>query len=211
METIQLLFAWGGRVNRARYFLAVVILFALLNSLGLIALVAMKLAGAEPRGGLRFDSQDLMGLFDPAAWRVARDAVANASGAAAGGLVFRAIASPLAAWCYLAVSAKRLHDRGRSGWWTIPFIVFPGLIAQFDDRLGDAVAASLTELVASILFLWGVIETSFLKGTRGPNRYGPDPLETVDPETRWDQQSELESVPHSASPSPGSHGKREHD
>jgi uncharacterized membrane protein YhaH (DUF805 family) len=28
------------------------------------------------------------------------------------------------------------------------------------------------------LSLWLLIDVGFLKGTQGPNRYGPDPLET---------------------------------
>ncbi len=67
----------------------------------------------------------------------------------------------------------------------------------------------------NIVFPWGLVEMYFLHGTRGPNRFGPDPLApvsaTADTASRWDQQSELEFVPHSAGPSPGPHVKRGHD
>ena len=50
----------------------------------------------------------------------------------------------------LAVTIRRLHDTGRSGWWTlIVFIPFVG---------------------ALVLLYFMVIE-----GTPGPNEYGPDP------------------------------------
>ena len=52
----------------------------------------------------------------------------------------------------LAVAAKRWHDRDKSGWWTL--IVLIPLVGP----------------------LGYVIECGFLRGTDGPNRFGPDPL-----------------------------------
>ena len=51
-----------------------------------------------------------------------------------------------------AVYAKRWHDRDKSGWW------------------------SLIGLVPIIGGIWMLIELGILTGTRGTNRYGPDPL-----------------------------------
>jgi uncharacterized membrane protein YhaH (DUF805 family) len=51
----------------------------------------------------------------------------------------------------IAVAMRRLHDTDRSGWWLlIAFIPFIGSI---------------------VLLIFFVLE-----GTRGPNRFGPDPL-----------------------------------
>jgi uncharacterized membrane protein YhaH (DUF805 family) len=58
----------------------------------------------------------------------------------------------LVIWPSLAVSIKRWHDRGKSGWWV------------------------LIALVPLIGGLWALIETGFLPGTSGTNQYGPDPL-----------------------------------
>ena len=55
-------------------------------------------------------------------------------------------------WPALAVSIKRWHDRGKSGWWV------------------------LIGLVPLIGFWWVLIECGFLQGDSGPNEYGPDPL-----------------------------------
>lgn len=55
-------------------------------------------------------------------------------------------------WPSLAVGIKRWHDRDKSGWWML--IMFVPLIGG----------------------LWYLIETGFLKGTTGPNRFGPDPV-----------------------------------
>jgi uncharacterized membrane protein YhaH (DUF805 family) len=52
----------------------------------------------------------------------------------------------------IALYAKRWHDRGKSGWWT------------------------LIGLVPIIGGLWMLIELGFLKGTTGPNQYGADPV-----------------------------------
>ena len=52
----------------------------------------------------------------------------------------------------LAVYAKRWHDRDKSGWWT------------------------LIVLVPFIGAIWLLVECGILEGTRGPNRFGPDPL-----------------------------------
>ena len=51
----------------------------------------------------------------------------------------------------LAVAAKRWHDRDKSGWWM------------------------LIALVPIIGWIWALVETGFLAGTSGPNRFGADP------------------------------------
>ena len=50
------------------------------------------------------------------------------------------------------VSVKRWHDRDRSGWWV------------------------LLNLLPVIGWLWALVDNGFVRGTRGPNRYGADPL-----------------------------------
>ena len=55
-------------------------------------------------------------------------------------------------WPSICLYAKRWHDRDKSGWWSlILFVQFIGA-------------------------LWFLIELGFLRGTEGPNRFGPDPL-----------------------------------
>ena len=57
-----------------------------------------------------------------------------------------------ATWISIAVGIKRFHDRNKSGVWIL--IIFVPLIGS----------------------LWYLIECGFLRGTPGPNDYGPDPL-----------------------------------
>ena len=61
----------------------------------------------------------------------------------------------VALWISIAVAIKRYHDRNKSGWWVL--IVFVPIIGG----------------------LWYLIECGFLRGTPGPNNYGPDPLGAV--------------------------------
>jgi hypothetical protein len=89
--------------------------------------------------------------------------------------------------------------------------VATGVFGHFGDRLGASWAAAFVGLAVFIAFIWGCVEMYWLKGTHGPNRFGPDLLAPVDTRPGWDQQSELEFVPYSAGPSPGAHVKRGHD
>lgn len=58
----------------------------------------------------------------------------------------------LSIYAYVAIYVKRWHDRNKSGWWT------------------------LIVLIPVIGSLWMLIECGFLRGTDGPNDFGPDPL-----------------------------------
>jgi uncharacterized membrane protein YhaH (DUF805 family) len=55
-------------------------------------------------------------------------------------------------WFGICLSGKRWHDRGKSAWWI------------------------LIALIPIIGGIWALVENGFLKGTDGPNQYGPDPL-----------------------------------
>jgi uncharacterized membrane protein YhaH (DUF805 family) len=208
------LFGFDGRINRAKYWLAGLIIIggALLLSLPLF--VVAKIFGNGTPLSFAFNGEDAFRIVDPAAWRVAIDNLRKTdltSMVTLLPLLFRVVVTPIAVWCCAAILIKRLHDRNKSGWWMVPFFVVPGLYHQFEDRLGDTYAAGFVGLVAAILGLWCFIEIACLSGTSGPNRFGPDPLAPIDTRPGWDQHSELELVPHSAGPSPGPHVMRGHD
>jgi uncharacterized membrane protein YhaH (DUF805 family) len=115
-------------------------------------------------------------------------------------------------WLFAATLIKRLHDRGKSGWWVAPFFIAPGLLDKLSDWLDNPPLALLVSALSFGLGVWCFVELFCLRGTKEPNRFGPDPLAPVSPRapvtSRWDQQSELEFVPHSAGPPPGPHVKR---
>ncbi len=211
MDYRWLLFGFEGRVNRASYWLSapVVLCGALVAAIPFLVVAAL-VGHAGPRS-FAFDTNDLLRVVEPTSLRSAWQTLHDADAGTLVALSYRAIASPLVLWCLAATSIKRLHDRDKSGWWTIPFFVIPGLYGQFEDRLGESIIVMVLGLALFFVLLWGFIEVAFLRGTRGPNRFGPDPLAPVDTRPGWDQQSELEFVPHKAGPSPGAHGNRGHD
>jgi uncharacterized membrane protein YhaH (DUF805 family) len=63
-----------------------------------------------------------------------------------------ALANLLLVWPAVAVSIKRWHDRDKSAWWV------------------------LVALVPVVGWLWMLVDNGCMRGTAGPNRYGPDPL-----------------------------------
>ena len=114
-------------------------------------------------------------------------------------------------WLFAATTIKRLHDRARSGWWLALFLIVPSLLGKLSDWLDYGPLAALVSVLDIGLIVWCVVELFCLRGTKGPNRFGSDPLAPVAPlalvapaETRpgWNQQSELEFEPQRAGPSP---------
>jgi len=79
---------------------------------------------------------------------------------------------------YLAVTARRFHDIGRSGWWILWFILimFGGvilglLLMMISEVLGGLVMAAAVLGVMIVQIVWLAS-----KGTMGDNAYGVDPL-----------------------------------
>ncbi|WP_443749834.1 DUF805 domain-containing protein [Asticcacaulis solisilvae] len=96
------------------------------------------------------------------------------------------------------VAVRRLHDTNRSGWWlllSVPaqfgviFLFLGGLVfayaaATHQSAFGSGASGWMVALAAFGLICVACAVTLFVficqKGTRGPNRFGPDPL---DPES----------------------------
>jgi uncharacterized membrane protein YhaH (DUF805 family) len=214
MDYKWFLFGFEGRINRAKYWLSGLIIIGAALSVSMLLFAVAFLFGVSRPLSFAFHGSDVFRIVDPAAWRMAIDNLRNAdltSTATLLPLLFRVTVTPVVVWCCAAIFIKRLHDRNRSGWWMVAFFVVPGLYHQFEDRLGDTYVVAFVGLMASILGLWCFIEIACLRGTQGPNRFGPDPLAPVDTRPGWDQQSELEFVPHSAGPPPGPHVMRGHE
>ena len=195
MDYAWFLFSFNGRINRAKYWLAALIILCCMM-FALLLLAAIGAIFGIATGPLSLDVIGISASIQP----TDKDAASSAS------LFSRFATIPLTfvfAWSYAAVSIKRLHDRNKSGWWIVPFIVATGLYSHVCNWLGDSDAAPLVGLAMFVAFIWGFVEMCCLRGTRGPNRFGPDPLAPQDIRPRWDQQSELEFVPNSAGPLAG--------
>ena len=80
----------------------------------------------------------------------------------------------------LSAAARRLHDIDRTAWWLVaPYgVLILGMIVML---LAAALSADFLTSIAGIIFIVGglifiVLLIFFvLPGTRGPNRFGPDP------------------------------------
>jgi uncharacterized membrane protein YhaH (DUF805 family) len=67
------------------------------------------------------------------------------------------------------VLSKRLHDRGRSGWWAA--LVLLALALVWPQARGAGAVLALPVLV------WALVELAILPGEQGANRFGPPPIE----------------------------------
>jgi uncharacterized membrane protein YhaH (DUF805 family) len=138
---VQLWFGFTGRINRAKYWLVVLVNVGLVMAAAVVAAVT----------GLM--------LLTPV-W------------IAASVLFLVLLVSGLAA------AAKRLHDRDKSAWWILVFILLPSVISGIGQQFGEAFVL-VTGLISLAISIWAFVELGCLRGTRGPNRFGPDPLEAV--------------------------------
>jgi len=83
----------------------------------------------------------------------------------------------------IVIAIKRLHDRNKSGWWAVAFLVLPGLLQGAASGIVEPGTALTLNIVSTVLGLWGVIEMGCLRGTVGQNRFGEDPLLQPKPAT----------------------------
>ena len=85
------------------------------------------------------------------AWIVAGFGLIAVSGGTAFGVFVAVGMFLLGTYWGLALDAKRWHDRNKSGWW------------------------SLVGYIPLVGPVWMLVELGCLKGTNGPNQYGPAP------------------------------------
>ncbi len=83
----------------------------------------------------------------------------------------------------LAVTIKRLHDRGLSGWWggllyllQFQIMLQPFLGGIFRAGTVEWIFLNLPVFLFVPLAIWLFIELGFMRGQRKRNRYGDDPL-----------------------------------
>ena len=76
-----------------------------------------------------------------------------------------------------AIGIKRLHDRDKSGWLIVLFYLAPSILGGIANTTEQAVVCFVLGLASFVISIWGLVELGFLRGTVGPNPYGPDPLQ----------------------------------
>ncbi|MEA3023762.1 MAG: hypothetical protein QOK01_2614 [Alphaproteobacteria bacterium] len=146
MNPGNLLFTFKGRINRAKYWLALVI--------WCVVWAAVLGAGFGGEMGAGFGGEMIAG---------------NAGAILIVIILLLLVTSGVSG---VAVGIKRLHDRDKSGWWLLIFYLLPAVF----DGIGRGGVPALS-LVAFAISIWSFVELGCLRGTDGPNTYGPDPLE----------------------------------
>jgi uncharacterized membrane protein YhaH (DUF805 family) len=212
------LFSFQGRINRARYCCA--LYFGMISCLVRLVFLVFFVFALDAIFGTSVKSVHL-NIYDifndppPLPFRVS---FGGGGSAWLVSLLFDAGETAIfvdAIRLLAATTVKRLHDRNKSGWWIVPFFIAPILLSKVGDWLGDSYPADFLMLVLIALSLWGFVEILCRGGTRGPNRFGPDPQAPVNRSPRaapnWDQLRELEFVRRGAGPSVAAHDKRGHD
>ena len=63
--------------------------------------------------------------------------------------------------------SKRLHDRGKSGWWAA--LILFALVAVWPQPIG------FFDFLFGVALVWAVVELGVMGGEMGANRYGPNP------------------------------------
>jgi len=159
MDWGHLLFGFSGRINRAKYWLWILLYLIAAIIVGIVVYVI-----SSPTIG----NLPIVGNLVQLAFSIA------------------AFVSSL------AVVTKRLHDRAKSAAWLIVYVLIPsillgvgaafalygyGMAAGGGDLGGMGTIGGLLVLAAFVFLIWAFVDLACLRGTIGPNQYGPDPLE----------------------------------
>jgi uncharacterized membrane protein YhaH (DUF805 family) len=164
------MFDFRGRARRAEYWWFVLFVFVL--NIAFSAGLALWMFGqADVMAALAADGdvETLLAQIQGQFLRV---------GAVAAVVMLFAIFIP-----QLAVTVRRLHDTGRSGWWMFkPFLISMGValgvgfLAISPDGTASPALLIVTYLTPLACQIWYFV-VMCLPGERGDNRFGPDPIE----------------------------------
>ncbi|MDB5629777.1 MAG: hypothetical protein JWQ51_2117 [Tardiphaga sp.] len=154
MDWTHLLFSFRGRINRGKYWLAI-----LIYTVAWVAFVGTSIAM------IGSNTDDLFKL------------------AGAGLLIWLAglVLLLVGTWSGFATGIKRLHDRDKSGWWILLFWLGPSVLGGIQATTNNPAVSLTMGFGSAALAIWGLIELGVLRGSAGPNLYGRDPLTAHEP------------------------------
>ena len=165
------LFALEGRISRLKWWLG---LFVVMSGFLALSLVMGAIFGSF----LDRHPEMMQHLNDPA-WFESKEAEPIIASLGLW-MIGPMVVFGLMLWSLLALSVKRLHDRGLSSWLilvvVIPFfgvLAAPSLAGEI-DLSNNVLRISGLLLTASVI--WSILQFGILKGETGPNENGPDPL-----------------------------------
>lgn len=148
---INLLFSFQGRIGRAQFWFGVLLLV-------ILSFILLALANPEL---LNFEETELKPPTTAECF------------------VMLALLVPA-----LALTLKRLNDRNWPQWafWIVVATSLPFYVGPFFGYLWNPELFVAWEWVVGaiglVVSLWLLVDNGFLRGTEGPNAYGPDPLAT---------------------------------
>ncbi len=153
MNLVSLFFSLSGRIGRAQWWLGFVVIMA-------VVFVSAWIVYPEP---FSFESPRLPSSL---AYNVLML------------LLF---------WPSMAITWKRLQDRNWPAWVppALAIIILPSYVGPFFGAFWDLdrMATGAGPVHETVYFwlmllvsLWLLVDNGFLRGTSGPNRYGPDPV-----------------------------------
>jgi uncharacterized membrane protein YhaH (DUF805 family) len=146
MTLFELLYGFQGRISRAQWWLGQFIL------LGMLGLFYVLWSGWLATNDL---TEELMKSAEPG---VRFKVLAFL-------LVLSALLSSVLVWTAFSLAIKRVHDQGRSGWWTLAY----SLPLIFSELM----PVTAFTWVAVIIAVWYVLELGCFRGYPRHNRYGP--------------------------------------
>lgn len=157
------LMGFDGRINRQRWWIGVIVLIVIGV---IIAWILGMILGTSNIGALinadgSINQDAVNALTTKAGWQ---------------GLII----SVVFAYPQLALNLKRRHDRNNNGYDAIALAAI-SIIWQLLTALGLTLSLGFLTpvigVVILVLAIWLLVQCGFLKGTAGPNSYGPDPLQ----------------------------------
>jgi uncharacterized membrane protein YhaH (DUF805 family) len=162
MSLTDLLFSFKGRINRKPWWLATI-------AVGLAASIITAIIEVIARSSGQT-------AIDPVTNQVEPTGIFG---------MLVGVVGLVNMWVAFALSAKRLHDRDRTGWWLIwqllilvlavILVVVAVVVPQEQGALWYALAGAAC-IAAFVISVWLFVQIGFLRGTQGPNRFGLDPL-----------------------------------
>jgi uncharacterized membrane protein YhaH (DUF805 family) len=168
MSVAQTLFGFSGRLRRRDWWL-----FG--AAVTILEWLAVNIASSGVGGPAGWELWERIGTDPTARHLLAQD------------LRFQGVVAAIFLWPSLALSVKRLHDRGCSGWWlALPYAFLGAQALIFYLRFsglggggGGPHFAPALDTALDIGFVFSAIglfiEMAILDGTHGPNSFGPSP------------------------------------
>ena len=150
----------NGRINRQRWWIGVIVLIIIGVILAWILNLVLGTGSLQIGADGTVDPNAVAAMVQKAGWA---------------GL----IANIIIAYPYLALNLKRRHDRNNNGYDAAALIIVGiiyNLVAALGLTLSVGIIGGIIGIIVLVLAIYVLVQCGFLKGTAGPNSYGPDPL-----------------------------------